>query len=251
MPYAGSEGVIPASSCRSCGSIPQDSKVAAVPSTRKRGAGSPVTMFIERRDRTPEACSSETNASSSASASRGSECREVSPYTSTAGPKSCSAWSMRCGPRSASRPPPSAIVAVPFHERRPAGFHESKRDSRRTTSPSAPSARRRRTVRKSESQRRFWKTVSTRPAVRAFESRASPSATVGTKGLSTTTCSPASSAASARARWVDGGVPMTTRSRSAAPANSSSVVGTTRAVGWSWVASAARSGSPVTMASRE
>ena len=82
-PYAGSDGAIPRVRASFCESSPHFSYVACEPRTRKRGAGSQAIRFIQSRERTPDACSRETNASPSASASRGSEWRAVSPCTST------------------------------------------------------------------------------------------------------------------------------------------------------------------------
>jgi hypothetical protein len=88
-------------------------------------------------------------------------------------------------------------------------------------------------VRKSESSRRFWKTVRPTPAAFAAATTRSASAAVGANGLSTTTGRPASIARSASGTCVRLGVLTTTRSRSPARSNNASAPGTISAPGWS------------------
>ena len=104
---------------------------------------------------------------------------------------------------------------MPGFSRQPgliAGRKRSQCISQRITSPSAPLSTSDRTVRKSLSQRRLWKTLSTRPAAPADAIRAGPSPGSATKGLSITTCLPAASAARASGAWLALGVAITTRS---------------------------------------
>ncbi len=128
------------------------------------------------------------------------------------------------------------------------GLQRSKREVNRTTSPTAPSASSRRTVRKSPSQRRFWKTDSSTPAAAASRTSDAPSSASGASGLSTTTGTPAAIAARASGTWARLGAATTARSIVPGAAHSSSALATTRASGWSLRACAPRSGSPVTTA---
>lgn len=159
------------------------------------------------------------------------------------------AWSTRWLPRSYRVPPTSAGSAS---SRQPAlgfGRNRSNRDSNRCTRPSAPSSTRRRTVRKSPSQRRFWKTESSVPDCSASSHRASASSAVAASGLSTTVARPAARAARPSGTWVRLGEAITTRSRVSASASSWAGVSTARAPGCSWRSWARRSGLAVTTAS--
>jgi hypothetical protein len=78
--------------------------------------------------------------------------------------------------------------------------------------PERPSASRRRTVRKSPSQRRLWKMLSSRCCFSANSTSAFASARSRANGLSITTCLPASRASRAMGAWVSLGVAITTRS---------------------------------------
>ena len=106
------------------------------------------------------------------------------------------AWSTRCVPRSSRTPPPSprptlapgarVDLGPPALEARLEAQHLAERVLARGACC---------TVRKSPSQRRFWKTVS-----RSRPSRRASSATLGASGLSTTTSESALEPASAIAR---------------------------------------------------
>ncbi len=95
---------------------------------------------------------------------------------------------------------------------RTCGRKRSKWDSKYATSPNTPSASKAFSVRKSLSQRRLWNTDSTRPRLRASASSSRACDSVTVKGLSTTTCLPASSAAFANGKCVSLGVGITIRS---------------------------------------
>ncbi|CAM5388164.1 hypothetical protein STANM309S_04323 [Streptomyces tanashiensis] len=106
-------------------------------------------------------------------------------------------------------------------------------------------------MRKSLSQRRFWKTERSRPRSSARAASARASAAVPASGLSTTTGRPASRAAVATATCVLLGEATTIRSSSSAPrCHSSSGRATTRTPGCAARASAARPGLPVVTAAR-
>lgn len=104
-----------------------------------------------------------------------------------------------------------------------------------------------RTVRKSLSQRRFWKTVSGTCAACAAATSSAASADDGANGLSTTTATPLPMARFAYSTCVLFGVATTMRSRSSS--NSSSAV-TILASGCAARACACRSGFAVTIATR-
>ena len=80
--------------------------------------------------------------------------RRSTPLT---GPASSRAWSARRLPKSSRVPPPAAGGPG-------SGLNRSNRDSKRVSAPSDPLSRSSRSVRKSESQRRFWYTVSGTPS---------------------------------------------------------------------------------------
>jgi hypothetical protein len=143
-------------------------------------------------------------------------------------------------------PPPAPAGVSVFHDEPRSGFHHSNRDSNRHTSPSAPSASNRATVRKSPSHRRFWNTVSGTLRSRAFSTSPRPCAEVTVNGLSTTTATPASRKAWASSAWVAGGVPMTTRSSSRS--SNTSARATTSVPGYRPSTSARRCSLPVTTA---
>ena len=96
------------------------------------------------------------------------------------------------------------------------GDQRSKRDSNRRISPSAPSEISFRTVRKSESQRRFWYTVSGTPAASAAAVTSRADSASSAYGLSTTTARPCRIASWARSAWVAAGVETLTASTPAA-----------------------------------
>ena len=113
-------------------------------------------------------------------------------------------------------------------------------------SPSAPSAMRRLTVRKSPSHRRFWKTASNLPTSSDFAMSFLASTTVATNGLSMTIPAPASSAARPCSRCVCAGEARMTKVEVCARASRSSGVDTmfsARMLG-------SRFGGPVTVARR-
>ncbi|GAB3855831.1 hypothetical protein GCM10027610_089720 [Dactylosporangium cerinum] len=137
-----------------------------------------------------------------------------------------------------------ALPPAPFGT----GRHRSNRDSNRSTRPSLPSSTSRRAVRKSPSHRRFWYTLSSNPRSAASRTSVVPSAAVAVSGLSTTTGSPASSAARASGACVRFGEATTTTSNSPADAHSSSAVPSSAVPGYAPAAARRRSGLAVTIA---
>ena len=155
-------GAGPGSSCGSCGSSPSQAKPARVPLTRKRGPRSGATALIHRCERTPPGCSSarKTSSSTCAPGRRAS----ISAYTRSGRPKSSGGLVHEVGAEveqqaaalvggrqlapAVARPPAEALEArlEAVHRAELAVVHEP------------------RTVRKSPSKRRFWKTVSGTPA---------------------------------------------------------------------------------------
>jgi hypothetical protein len=96
------------------------------------------------------------------------------------------------------------------------GAYLSNRDSNLRTSPRVPSSTNARTVRKSESQRRFWYGLSVTPRETASATERRAAAGSMLNGLSQTTDRPSPIASSVRAEWVSAGVEMLTASAPAA-----------------------------------
>ena len=122
-------------------------------------------------------------------------------------------------------------------------------DSKRSTSTERAAASSLRTVRKSLSQRRFWKTISGSAAAAAAGAMScSASATEAANGLSMTSAAPAASADRPCSRWTCAGDPRARRGRRCS-ASSSSGDATISVPGCSWAACARRAGSLVEMTS--
>ena len=120
-------------------------------------------------------------------------------------PNSARTWSTRCGPRSKSIP--FAGFSASFHVfSRGMGRKRSKCDSNVTRRPMASFLQQLADGLKVPSQRRLWKGIASRPLLLASWPSSRASALVAAKGLSMTTCLPASSACFARAKWVSFGV---------------------------------------------
>ena len=111
---------------------------------------------------------------------------------------------------------------------RSSGRQRSKRDSKRCTSPSSPSSISRRRVRKSESQRRLWKTVSGTPAARARSTSARAPPRRRRERLVDDDREAGSIARVGQRHVRRSGVATTTRSCSAAPRQTASAVASTR-----------------------
>ncbi len=220
---------------------------ALSPSTRRRGPASGARALVHSWERTPPLWVRARNASSSTTAP--SRRTSISAYTVSTGPNRARAWSTRWLPRSYRVPPTSAGSASSRQPGLGLGRKRSNRDSKRCTRPSRPSSIRRRAVRKSPSQRRFWNTDSSRPDFSANSHRSRASALVAASGLSTTVARPASRAVRASGTWVRLGEAITTRSKRSASSNSWSGLSRARAPGWSRCSWARRSGLAVTTAS--
>ena len=186
------------------------------PSTRKRGPAWRATELIQRRDRPPPVCRNDQNPSSGAAVPAvghdlGIDVDRPGPAAGSPGqPDATPSRRRRRLPRSAAG---NATVWSVAARRLPSLEPRLQLpDLAQRASAAMPAHK----VRKSLSQRRFWNTVSGRPAAAACVDELVASAADAHSGLSTTTASPASMAALASGTCVVGGDAITTRSSSSA-----------------------------------